>query len=134
MMKQYFIPVILFSILSSPLFAQEEQQIPIPAYEGCTFAWDYSEEQAHLVDTFGIHVEGRAGSIAVGKVARSLSCDMIARGTYGIQTWKIRAWNKNFGHSPFASILVDYQPKPQMLAPSNITIQLEWKVPTTENP
>ena len=103
----------------------------VPAYVGCTFAWDYPEDQAHLVQSFGIHVDGKPGSIALGKAARSYPCDSIANG-FGPQLWKIRAWSKELGHSKFAEIMVDYQEKPEFAAPTGISIILEWK-PFQEN-
>ena len=99
---------------------------PVPAYEGCTLAWDYPPEQAALVQSFGVHIDAREKSIPVAGTARSIKCAELGLVLGQEHLIKVRAWNKDLGHSPFAEIRVKYQVKPTMPAPTNIRITLEW--------
>ena len=99
---------------------------PVPAYEGCTLAWDYPEAQASLVQSFGIHIDNRTPSIPLGGSARSIPCADLGLTLGQTHLIKVRAWNRQLGHSPFAEITVKYQSRPEMVAPTNIRVQLEW--------
>ena len=99
---------------------------PVPAYEGCTLAWDYDESVAHLVESFFFNVDTRPGHTQVGGQARSIPCATLNLTLGNIHLLKVRAHSKSLGYSPFAEITVAYQPKPAMVAPTNIRIQLEW--------
>jgi hypothetical protein len=99
---------------------------PVPAYEGCTLAWDYDEATAHLVESFFINVDERTGHAQVGGPARSIPCSTLNLTLGSTHLLKVRAYSTSLGYSAPAEITVAYQPKPTLTAPTNIRVQLEW--------
>lgn len=122
-------PFILFSSLLfsaqsiNSANAQEIAPTPKVAYSGCVFAWNYPEDQADLVESFTIQVEGKTATYSAAKADRKFSCDKIANGVFGTQTWTIRAWNSQLGFSKPASILVDFKKRPAFGAPTNLVVK-----------
>lgn len=124
--KRFQVAAVALAVIVASGYLNTVSAEPAPAYVGCTLAWDYPEEQAHLVQSFGVHIDDRPGSVAVNGQARSIPCATLNLTLGKTHLLKARAWNKQLGHSPFAEITVAYQPKPEMVSPTNIRVQLEW--------
>lgn len=116
---------LLFSAQSINSANAQETTPPVPkiAYSGCVFAWNYQADQADLVESFTIQVEGKTAAYSAAKADRKFSCDTIANGIFGTQTWTIRAWNPQLGFSKPASILVDFKKRPAFGAPTNLSVK-----------
>jgi hypothetical protein len=133
-LKRYLVPITLFSLLSFPVFAQQQEEL-IPAYEGSTIAWNYPSDTPNHRG-FRLSIDTISGNTQFAKDVRSTTLDntVINGLPFGIYTMRLIATaNSPALNSAPAVIKIDYQPRPVLPTPSNITIQLEWKVPTTSS-
>ncbi len=98
----------------------------VPAYEGCTLAWDYSEEDQAKIGGFGVFV-GERRVTGLGPAERSIPCDALGL-TFGETVLlKIRAWGINGGHSEWATLEAVYMPTPVVAPPTRVRLQWEWE-------
>ena len=99
---------------------------PIPAWEGCTLAWDYPADAN--IGGFGVFRDG-AKATQTPPEARSVPCADLGL-VLGPQTLGVRTWDAATGrHSDMAEISVDYRGEaPEVPAPTVIRIEMMWEV------
>ena len=99
---------------------------PVPAYEGCTLAWDYAEEEQPKIGGFGVFVGDRRMT-GLGPAERSIPCNDLGL-TFGETVLlKVRAWGVNGGHSEWATLEAVYMPTPVVAPPTRVRLQWEWE-------
>jgi hypothetical protein len=104
------------------------QTASVPAYEGCTLAWDYPADVEHHRG-FALAIEGVAGNTQIAKDARSIACSAIGLTAFGPYTLRLRATATSPArNSAPVVIAIEYQPRPQLQPPTNIRVTLEWEV------
>ncbi|NCA73201.1 MAG: hypothetical protein EOM91_24770 [Sphingobacteriia bacterium] len=104
---------------------------PVPAYRGCTLAWDYSAEDQALIGGFGVFVgDRRAGTVAPD--ARTFPCDSLGLTIGETALIKVRAWGIGGGHSEWATLEATYLEPPVVTPPARI--RLEWIIETEIQP
>jgi hypothetical protein len=121
------IALVLAAVLvSTAVWAQQAE--PVPAYLGCSLAWDYPEEAASRLGGFGIF-DGESRLGQVDPEIRVIPCADLDL-SIGPHLIGVRAWDKDSGvHSAMAQLAIDYRGEPlDMPAPTNVRIQLqlEW--------
>lgn len=108
------------------LWMSRAMAAPVPAYAGCTLAWDYSPEDQALIGGFGVFVgDRRAGTVAPD--ARRFPCDDLGLAIGETATIKVRAWGISGGHSEWATLEATYLDPPMIPAPSRIRMTWEWE-------
>jgi len=99
---------------------------PVPAYQGCTLAWDYPDDAQAQIGGFGVFVGDRRAAAAKPE-ARSVPCDDLGL-TFGETVLlKVRAWGLNGGHSEWATLEATYLPTPVVAPPTRVRLQWEWE-------
>lgn len=105
------------------------QEPPIPAYEGCTLAWDYPETQTH--SGFRFTIDGETGSTTIGKAARQIKCNQtnLKGKPFGPYTISLVAVSDPPGKdSSPAKLNIMYLARPQLQPPTRVRITSEWEV------
>jgi hypothetical protein len=129
-MNNLYLPalgVMIVLCMAGLLWMSKAMAEPVPAYRGCTLAWDYSIEDQAKIGGFGVfRGDTRVSSVAPN--VRTFPCDDLGLAIGETATIKLRAWGISGGVSPWASIELTYRELPIIPAPSRIRTIWEWEV------
>lgn len=124
--KRFQVAAVVLAVIVASGYLNTVSAEPVPAYVGCTLAWDYSVEDQARIGGFGVfRNDTRATTTAPS--ARSVPCDALGLTIGEAATIKVRAWGIDGGHSPWATLDVIYLDPPVIPAPSRTRTVWEWE-------
>jgi len=102
--------------------------LAVPGYEGSSFAWDYATGVANHTG-FKLTVNGVTGSTTFGKDVRQvkLSDTVLSGKPFATYTLRLVATAAPPAVDSLpATLVVEYQARPQLIAPTGLKIIFEW--------